>query len=502
MIYKYYSNNRFYVYDMPTNNILEVDKIVYDILDSFVKQNIKDKGNIPLLQDIEEKYQKKYEINNLRKAYNEIIDSRNKFGLFSFEKPKELKMDIDYSDLETRLQQLILNVSERCNMRCTYCVYSGKFKYERTHGDKLMSIEVARSAIEYFLNRTIKSKLISISFYGGEPLLNLPVIKESVYFAKLLYKKIGLNAELMFSLTTNGTLLNDMSIIEFLKENNFSLLISLDGPKKVHDKQRMFRSGLGTYDIILNNLKNIYKTNPDYYSKKIAFSSVMLPENVSEVLSYYKNNEYIKTSRRPNIAFTNFKNSAILDKNEIILQKTIFKRKFKDLRNKYKNMLIEEKVESPLFKAISAILNSYWFAIYYRNMKIMCDSLKPNGICIPGLRRIFVSVSGNYYVCEKMGESYKIGNVFNGLDLAAINGLIKQYIDISKEDCLNCWAIRFCGACYVPARRGDILDRKIKQMSFCEGQRKILKSILKDYCEVIEKNPIQAQKYFGSMKLS
>ena len=111
---------------------------------------------------------------------------------------------------------------------------------------------------------------IMLAFYGGEPLLNLMLIKQSVEYIK--EKAFGKNIK--FAITTNGTLLTH-EIVDFLVENNFQLAISLDGPESVHDQHRKFaNSDKGSFRILKENYLSILNRYPEY-AKKITFNTVL-----------------------------------------------------------------------------------------------------------------------------------------------------------------------------------------------------------------------------------
>ncbi|MEA3295822.1 MAG: radical SAM protein [Patescibacteria group bacterium] len=134
------------------------------------------------------------------------------------------------------MNQLSLEITQNCNLRCKYCVYGEDYFYYRSRSNKEMEYEVTKKGIEYVFNiiNERNKKEFSLSFYGGEPLLNFEIIKKIVKYSKKLFNKW----KLRFSITTNGTLI-DEEIINFLILNNFQVLISLDGPKDVHDAKRI-----------------------------------------------------------------------------------------------------------------------------------------------------------------------------------------------------------------------------------------------------------------------
>lgn len=146
----------------------------------------------------------------------------------------------------TKLNFLILQVTQNCNLRCEYCVYSGNYR-TRSHDNKRMSFDLAQKGIDFLYQHSRDSTRIIIGFYGGEPLLEFDLIKKCVfYIEKLFYGK-----KVIFTITTNATLLKE-SVVEFLVEKNFNLIISLDGPKEIHDKSRRFsNSKKSSYEALI-----------------------------------------------------------------------------------------------------------------------------------------------------------------------------------------------------------------------------------------------------------
>ena len=123
----------------------------------------------------------------------------------------------------------------------------------------------------------IRDRDIIISFYGGEPLLEMKLIQECVTYSKKVFE--GKKAS--FNLTTNAVLLSEENI-EYLSKEDFILTISLDGPKEVHDKNRKFvNSDSGTYDIVMRNLEKILDIAPDYIAK-VTFNAVLDDESSFE----------------------------------------------------------------------------------------------------------------------------------------------------------------------------------------------------------------------------
>jgi len=166
--------------------------------------------------------------------------------------------DIRQFVLRNCLLQLTLNVTEDCNFRCKYCVYSNNYKYTRHHSDRYMYFSIAKKSIDHFFSLTKEGlrynplRVPAVGFYGGEPLLNFDLIKECVEYIEDKYKMYHTH----YVLTTNGSLLDEEKA-NWLMQYDFSISISLDGPEDEHDRLRVYRSGHGTFQDIMSNIKPI-----------------------------------------------------------------------------------------------------------------------------------------------------------------------------------------------------------------------------------------------------
>ncbi|MCL0098886.1 radical SAM protein [Dehalococcoidia bacterium] len=149
------------------------------------------------------------------------------------------------------LKAITLNISNRCNIRCSYCFANEKHPME-TAG---MTRKTAMCAIKSLVDS--KSQFLHVRFFGGEPLLRFDLLEYVTHEAKRLAQKQ--EKKLTFSVFTNGTLLDD-HIISFLNRHNFTVLVSVDGPRKYHDQYRCYPNGKGTYDSIIPGLKKLLES--------------------------------------------------------------------------------------------------------------------------------------------------------------------------------------------------------------------------------------------------
>ncbi len=143
---------------------------------------------------------------------------------------------------------LILQVSNSCNLRCTYCCadfgrYGGTFRE--------MSPETARRGIDFLFDGT-GADALAVTYFGGEPLLNLDTVIESARYGLARAAQAG--RKLALHLVTNGVLL-DFATLELLDGLGFSLTVSLDGPARTHNENRPFVDGTGSYTPTMLALK-------------------------------------------------------------------------------------------------------------------------------------------------------------------------------------------------------------------------------------------------------
>ena len=247
-----------FMYDVNTNKLIRISEKTYRVLQIM-------------------------ETNDTKLHMPEIV-SLQKNG---FLKPNCLSRIEKYSEkvisfsLNFNVNSLLLQVTRNCNMRCNYCFYSGLYKNIRTHQDKTMSIDTCKKTIDFFFEKAKCSPSVNIGFYGGEPLLNFNVIKEAIEHIKRQYG----NKKVYYSITTNGTLLTD-EMVAFFINHNFKITISIDGPAEIHNHNRVFADGRGTYESVINNLICIKNRNTSFFENNVRYNAVITSDR-SKVESFF-----------------------------------------------------------------------------------------------------------------------------------------------------------------------------------------------------------------------
>jgi uncharacterized protein len=149
--------------------------------------------------------------------------------------------------ISTQVQELIMLPTEKCNFRCTYC-------YEDFELGKMS--ETTQRAIEQFIDHRVPDlKVLSFSWFGGEPLVAKEIILRLSKYAKQRCDEYGV----AFSggLTTNAYVLDTTLARELIELKQDFFQITLDGWKEAHDVLRKRADGRGTFDVIWQNLKGL-----------------------------------------------------------------------------------------------------------------------------------------------------------------------------------------------------------------------------------------------------
>lgn len=469
-IARFRTPRNYYIYDVNTNGFLRVNEVVYDVSDYF--------GYIPE-QELIEKLSCKHSREVVQRALSEVTRSQRQEGVFSTFRPERLHYPMTRGEIEDILnkgmQQLILSVTEQCNLRCRYCVFSGAYQYQRTHASRWMSFETARKAIDLFMKCSVDTELPALGFYGGEPLLAFNLIRKVINYTNQRYER-----KLNLHITTNGTLLSS-DVASFIVKNEIAILVSLDGPPQIHDNMRVYPDGRGTFSTILRNLRALKDEYPEFYERKVAFNVCLSsPDDMEEVYKFFTENEDIFSGKRLVVSHVGsidtdlFKNGVLVPAEGWQMKQSA--RRFVEtiILGREPDMFLKALYEIPLVR------------IHQRCFKPLSETHYPNGICTPGVRRLFCTMDGDLTLCERVNPGLNIGHVDRGIDYDAALELAHRYAEMSSPDCRNCWAIRFCSACYCQLYR-DRYDINKKE-NFCPVELIHLLKMMSMYCAAREEN--------------
>ena len=460
LVYLFKSPIGTHLYDVNMNEVLNIPGEVYAYLmqDRLKKANDSEKPeNNTVISYIEGLKQKGYlKTNRVKISENPATEY--------------------YSDfINHNLGHIALQVTQRCNLNCEYCVYSGNYN-NRTHSNKDMSLETAYKAIDYILSHSRDVETIAISFYGGEPLLAYDLIKQCVNYT--LEQAQG--RKVHFNFTTNGTLLTEEKL-DFLVSNDFSILVSLDGSEKTHNRHRKFaHSKKGSFDVLMKNISYIKLNYPEYFKRNISFNTVLDPEQeLYEIALFTETNDTVKDS--------SFSSTVINDvnaKKEIPYSDTFIKQyeyeKFKALLQKLGRLKLNDI--SPLMRGHFSNIKQIGIMLERISQEHVPTKAHRGGPCMPGVKKIFINADGLLFPCERVSETSSatcIGNIESGVILEKALSLL-NIEKATSDSCQNCWAYAMCDICVAHADNGErILGEKI--LDECEQSKANFDAMLKDY---------------------
>lgn len=415
MIHKFKWDNMNFVLDTNSGAVHSVDEITYDALD-FLNGNFFDYTEDYIVKKLDKKYPEK----DIREAYSEIFELFKNEKLFSKDSYKELARE---EKLRSPIKSLCLNVAHDCNLRCSYCFASeGDFGC----GRELMPLETAKKSVDFLIEHSGKIKNLEMDFFGGEPLMNWNVVKETVKYARSLEKKY--NKNFRFTLTTNGILLDDEKI-DFINEEIYDVVLSLDGRKEINDKYRITKTKKGSYDIVLPKFQKLIsrRGNKSYYVRGTYTKDNL--DFTKDVMHLY------------NLGFKNISMEPVLcDKN---FASSVNKEDINRVLAEYEN-LCRELIK---MKKSGKEINFFNFNIDLDKGPCVLKRLKGCGC---GNDYVAITPNGDIFSCHQLiGENeFKMGNVNSG---TFDDNIKKKFLNTSiyhKEKCQNCWVKFYCsGGC-------------------------------------------------------
>lgn len=483
-VHRFKTENENYIYDVNTLRILKVSQVVWDV--------IEDVGRLTNEQMLD-KYCPPYSRDEIQSALTKIDQTRKNEGLLLSNRPNEIlppREEMIKTKLDHHREQLILNVTEKCNFRCSYCLFGDEFAGYRNHSKRDMSLEVAQKAMHDFFQHSKDTKDRVISFYGGEPLLNIKLIRQCVEYVK---QRIG-DSHVQFSMTTNGSLIRGETA-KFLADEDFLLLVSLDGPRELHDSQRRFHTGDCTWEIIIRNLESFLIAYPQYRSNgRLRFNAVASESmDLCDCQSFWSQMELFSNSM--GLMISSQKEEG--NKTDILSQDTPLSRSLKNLYDLFvRNMKTGYFTKE--YKKISTWVQSAVFeqpyVMFHKRGRLsphLPKTMRFLNHCIPGVRRTFVNVNGDYFPCERVPtcKAQCIGNIHKGIELEKVMAMIQRWVAAGNEQCRYCWCLPTCAmGCLATLGNETGFSPEAKSKA-CSFHRRHMHRVITDYCRILEENP-------------
>lgn len=393
----------------------------------YIIYNSLSSGMLSLDENYKQKFLKllknNFESNDYEDLKKELIKG-NMIINDSEDEVSRLKLYNNAYKFDSSVLSLTIAPTMKCNFNCIYC-------YEKGYRNNHMEKDVIDNTIKYIKNNILNKKGLDICWYGGEPLLAINEI-EYIYneIKKFFPKDFFYNS----SMVTNGYLL-DRHMAKTLKKMKIdSVQITLDGDKETHDKRRYLMNKKGTFNVILNNIKEVcdiihisVRINVDKTNKEV------LP-NIMEILGedvLKKINIYIAPVDNIN---DTFENSLCMCNEEF--SKT------------------EMKFIENLFKI--------------RKKPIGVPSINISGCSANCHDSFVIDPLGDLYKCwNHVGQlERKVGNLKNGF---FVNEIYKKFVleDNLSDKCSKCKILPLCyGGCSDKRRDENVIEKRCRTYKY------------------------------------
>jgi uncharacterized protein len=410
--------------------------------------------------------------------------------------PTDAEFAFDYPEPQIRAhlaagpKMLTLNVTEQCNLRCRYCVFSGNYKFERAHNDARMSQAVAERAVDLYMQRAPDQTSPYVGFYGGEPFIAFDLIQHVVAYAREKYP----DRQFRFGLTTNATLMKP-AVAQFVAREKFNLAVSLDGPESVHDAQRVFIAQSGTWQTVMEHLQYLYDYDPEYYRANVGFICTMRDvTRLPEIHAFFTTHPLV----HHHALVLNKVSEADIDLASVQPLTSAQQAQVDEFLAQFEQKYIDDVVNRPaeIDPVAQALFGNLIVGVYRRGVEPLTGARMPSGMCVPGATKMFVTTSGELGTCEKIGNAFPLGDVEHGLNEEASIKLVQEQVALCRAECEHCWAIRFCTACLVAARQGSRLSLD-RQRKSCAHIRQQLERALRIYVSVTQRDRSAWKRYLA-----
>ncbi|MBB1487365.1 quinohemoprotein amine dehydrogenase maturation protein [Oceanospirillum sediminis] len=387
---------------------------------------------------------------------------------------KALTREIAVSQInEFPLNTLVLNVNTGCNLSCSYCY---KEDLDKPSAGRKMSLETAKQSIEMLLQESPDEARYNLVFFGGEPLSNFGLIVDVVNYAERRFAQFGKPVD--FTMTTNATLLTE-EIVDWLAVHRFGLSVSMDGPKAIHDKNRITVGGQGTYDVVSRKARMLLER----YSQRPIGARVTLTRGITDIERIWQH--LFQDMGFAEVGFAPVTSGDIASFN------------------------LTQQELADVFAGMKR-LGEYYLteALQHRNIgfsnmhQLITDLHEGNKKALPcgaGVAMLAVDHKGELNLCHRFTGSdlNTFGDVHQGPDKPALSAFLEQRLDRSDKGCASCSIRNLCsGGCYHESY-ARYEDPAQPTWHYCELMRDWVDFGIRVYSQIMAENPAFIDDYIS-----
>lgn len=400
MVHVFQVKEHWYLFDTGSSSLHECDE----------------KGALLMREKLGEKVDVSHITEKERAEYEEDFAELEREGLLFKEEEKTAPVK------SREVKALCLHICHDCNLRCRYCFADEGAYHSRR---EFMSLETAKKAIDFLIENSGNRRILETDFFGGEPLLNFDVVKETVYYAKEQAAKRG--KKFLFTLTTNGLLLKD-DIADFLNREMENVVLSLDGRKEVHDAVRKTANGKGSFDLVIENLKNFVRIRGDKHYYVRGTFTAKNPDFSKDVL-FLADNGFDSISMEP----------VVTDIPDLAITKEMLPR-------------IGQEYDALCDAYLEYMAKGKGFNFFHFNVDLEGGPCLAKRVSACGAGNEYFSVvpNGDIYPCHQFAgdPAFRMGSVYEGKLDEKIRSKFRDSCLFTRKKCENCFAKFICsGGC-------------------------------------------------------
>ena len=355
------------------------------------------------------------------------------------------------------LRQLLIEVTDGCNLACKYCGYGELYGNYDARKNKKQTFDNVKALIDYlyqFWNSELNishDNRISIGFYGGEPLMNFELIQEIIRYVEQLDLS---STKFIYNMTTNAVLLD--RYMDYLAEKEFHLLLSLDG-NKYNDSYRVTKNGKPSFDIVVSNILKLKEAHPEFFEKNVSFNAVLHNRNSVKEATAFIWETFGKIPRIGELTTNGIAEDKITE------FQAMFMNKFESYEQAGDYEPLHQKLSlSPINLQLNSFIDAFSTNTFHTYLELFQRTRPrlyiPTGTCSPFNRKIFLTVNGKILPCEKIGHQATLGYVRNGQVEIDFEKIVQFYEEKYKHlipMCTECVQAENCGQCVFIMKEKD-----------------------------------------------
>lgn len=359
------------------------------------------------------------------------------------------------------VKHFIASVAEACNLRCGYCY--ADFGHYRRNPD-MMDAATAKRYVDLLLAESGGARGLVYTFFGGEPLLNFPVIQETIAYAR--GREAGGAGHIQFGLTTNGTLLTPQ-MIDFCVGEDVEVTVSIDGTRSVNDALRPLAGGGGSYDLLASRVTPLLKRRPTPARVTVTNQNLDLEETFDALmgLGFYEAGFSPVSSADPRYALSRADRERFVDSLASLSERTI------------------SQLETGRVLGFTNLLQL---------LRQLHEAERHDHPCGAGMSLIAGNSKGELYACHRLinDDEFHLGSLERGVDRERqADHLERLHVD-HKAPCSSCWAEGLCGGgCYAVAKTETGASESVP-WEHCDSIRRWYRVGIEAYLRVTHEHPV------------